>query len=103
MSQYRDFEQADDPQAQDWDGVLLGVNERLAPENLPPGMTAGARNVRMRTGQPMTRLGVSKPVWLNVAVASNEPLPPEQGNVVTEGGETVTEGGEVVTEGGSSV
>lgn len=66
MGQYRDYNPADDPQQEDGDPKFLGVNARLAPDKLAPGMVANAENVRMRNGEPETRLGVAKPAWMNV-------------------------------------
>jgi hypothetical protein len=42
-----------------------GVNNRLAPDQLEPGLVAHAENYRMRTGECVPRLGVIKPGWLN--------------------------------------
>ena len=69
MSQYRTFGNLDDAQQEDFDSGLLGVNERLAPDKVPAGMASGGRNVRMRSGEPTTRLGVAKPGWMNVTRA----------------------------------
>lgn len=69
MSQYRDFGPQDDPQNTVGDASFMGVNARLAPEQLGPGLLAGATNVRLRTGQPETRPGLVKPGWLNVTRA----------------------------------
>lgn len=66
MSQYRDFGPQDDPDAPLGDARFLGVNNRLQPDQLEPGMLADARNARLRTGHPETRPGVVKPGWLNV-------------------------------------
>nr|WP_294577603.1 hypothetical protein [uncultured Rhodopila sp.] len=43
----------------------MGINARLAPDKVPPGMLCGGENLRMRDGEPSTRLGVIKPAWLN--------------------------------------
>lgn len=42
-----------------------GVNNRLAPDQLDAGLVAHAENYRMRTGECVPRLGVTKPGWLN--------------------------------------
>jgi hypothetical protein len=65
MSQYRDFGPQDDPDQSVGDSQFLGVNTRLAADQLPPGMLADAQNARLRSGQPETRPGVVKPGWLN--------------------------------------
>lgn len=66
MSQYRDFGPQDDPDLPVGDLRFIGVNNRLAPDQLPPGFLADGQNVRLRSGQPETRAGVVKPGWLNV-------------------------------------
>lgn len=66
MSQYRDFGPQDDPDQPVGDVAFIGVNSRLAPDQLGPGLLADGQNLRLRTGQPETRPGVVKPGWLNV-------------------------------------
>lgn len=78
MGQYRDYSQHDDPQGKEGDSSFIGVNARLHPEDVPAGMVAGAYNVRMRDGSLASRLGVSKPGWLNVI----NPFDPDTPQVV---------------------
>jgi hypothetical protein len=84
MGDYRDFGQQDDSQADDGDARFVGVNARLSPEQLGPGMLADAKNVRLRSGTPETRAGLVKPGWLNVTRAGVDQriLPVSQPNGV---------------------
>lgn len=65
MSDYRKFGPGDEVEQDDGDTKFTGVNNRLAPDKLGPGILADGENLRMRTGEPETRLGVVKPAWLN--------------------------------------
>lgn len=65
MSQYRNHGPGDEALAPDADRRFIGVNARLAPAQLGPGLAARAYNLRMRDGTVATRLGVAKPKWLN--------------------------------------
>lgn len=49
--------------------AFMGINNRLDPDKLPPGMLWDAQNCRMRKGTADTRLGVVKPGWLNDTTA----------------------------------
>ena len=49
----------------DGDTFFAGVNMRLDPAALEPGVCAAARNKRFRNGVAETRLGVIKPAWAN--------------------------------------
>ncbi len=49
----------------DGDTFFAGVNLRLDPAALEPGICASARNKRFRNGVAETRLGVIKPAWAN--------------------------------------
>jgi len=49
----------------DGDRVFLGVNLRVAPDKLPPGILADSENNRMSDGEVAPRLGVIKPGWVN--------------------------------------
>ncbi len=41
------------------DAGFAGVNERIAPDKLPQGTLAGARNIRLRHGEAQTRGGIT--------------------------------------------
>jgi hypothetical protein len=69
MGDYRDRGPQDDAQAELGDAQFVGVNARLSPEQLGPGLLADGQNVRLRNGTPETRLGLVKPGWLNVTRA----------------------------------
>ena len=66
MGDYRTFGPRDEQTNETGDEKFLGVNNRLDPEKLPPGMIYDSQNLRLRTGAAETRLGVTKPAWLNV-------------------------------------
>lgn len=70
MNRYRTYGQQDDAQGEDADEKFFGVNNRLEPDKLPAGLCADAQNVRMRDGTPTTRLGTTRPGWLNVTRAA---------------------------------
>lgn len=60
MSGYRRYQPNDDAHVTDGDSGFLGVNMRLDPCQLPPGICAAARNKRFRFGKCSTRLGIVK-------------------------------------------
>lgn len=70
MNHHRQYGPRDEQETHEGDGVFLGVNCRLAPEKLPPGMLADAENVRMTEGDVTARLGVVKPGYVNVTAAA---------------------------------
>lgn len=71
------FDRKTDLQAQDeGDASFQGINNRLTPEALPPGMLWDAENIRMRTGEALTRLGVVKPGWLNDTIGGGTKIGP---------------------------
>ena len=47
------------------DTGFVGVNTRVDPGSLTPGIAAHAKNMRFRNGVAKTRRGVIKPAWLN--------------------------------------
>ena len=49
----------------DGDVRFIGVNSRESAGTLEPGFVSLARNVRFRNGVAESRLGVTKPAWLN--------------------------------------
>lgn len=51
----------------DGDTAFLGVNDRLDPAQLPPGIASGAKNKRFADGIAATRKGIRKLNWLNAA------------------------------------
>lgn len=60
MSGYRRYQPGDDAHVTDGDSGWLGVNMRLDPCQLPPGICAAAKNKRFRFGKASTRLGIVK-------------------------------------------
>ncbi len=54
--------------ALDGDAGFIGVNTRLAPELLPPGVCAWAQNVEFVDGVATTRRGCALPGWLRPGV-----------------------------------
>jgi hypothetical protein len=70
VQKYKTYGREDDPQSEEGDGKIFGVNQRLAPDKLPAGLCADAQNTRMRDGVPTTRPGSTRPGWLNVTRAS---------------------------------
>src|SRR5262252_140692 len=70
MNKYQSYAQAEDPQPEEADENCFGVNQRLAPDQLPAGLCPRGENIRMRNGRPLTRLGTTRPGWLNVTRAS---------------------------------
>lgn len=65
MPRYRNYGPRDDAPQRAGDRFFLGVNQRLAPEQLAEGMVAEAINLRFRNGRPVKRGGASKAPWLN--------------------------------------
>lgn len=51
----------------DGDTAFLGINDRLDPAQLPPGIASGAKNKRFVDGVAGTRKGIRKLNWLNAA------------------------------------
>ena len=47
------------------DTGFVGVNTRVDPGSLTPGLVSHANNMRFRNGVAETRKGVIKPAWLN--------------------------------------
>ena len=47
------------------DTGFVGVNTRVDPGSLNPGIVSHANNIRFRSGVAQTRKGVIKPTWLN--------------------------------------
>src|SRR5499427_7995549 len=70
MNKYQSYAQAEDPQPEEADENCFGVNQRLAPDQLPAGLCPRGENIRMRNGRPLTRLGTTRPGWLNVTRAA---------------------------------
>jgi hypothetical protein len=79
MNRHRTYGPRDDPAARmpQERERFRGVNNRLAPDQLPAGLLAGAENYRMRDGTLEPRLGVIKPGFLN------------QTNAIVDGDETI--------------
>jgi len=57
------YTSGDEAPSQVGDDRWVGINSRVDPQLLPPAYLASAENVRMRTGQPTTRLGTVRPRW----------------------------------------
>lgn len=74
MQKYRTFGRSEEPQVEEGDEKVFGINNRLAPEQLRAGLCVNGENVRMRDGLPTTRLGTVRPGWLNVTRASIDAL-----------------------------
>lgn len=53
------------PEMADGDRGFAGVNSRVDPASLEPGMVSAAENIRFRNGVAESRLGTVKPAWLN--------------------------------------
>ena len=60
--------QLDDPPVVDMDGGFVGVNDRLAPELLPPGWVCAATNAEFADGEIRTRRGAMTPPAFRVGV-----------------------------------
>jgi len=56
---------ANNPELADGDTGFSGINMRLDPASLQPGVASGGENCRFRNGIAETRLGVMKPAWCN--------------------------------------
>lgn len=56
---------AQQPQMVDGDSGFSGINGRLDPATLPPGVASHAENCRFRNGVAESRKGVAKPAWCN--------------------------------------
>lgn len=54
----------DEASREDGDPFFTGVNERLAPQQLPPGLGAFGRNQRFREGRAQTRDGIIILPWM---------------------------------------
>ena len=65
MSRYRSYGGLDDAESIDGDDRFLGVNTRLDPSQLPPGIAAHAKNKRFNRGVAETRKGIIKLRWAN--------------------------------------
>lgn len=64
MNNFRPIGPRDDVSLPDGDQGFIGVEERLAPQQLPPGYVAGARNKRFRNGRAATRDGIGLLPWM---------------------------------------
>ena len=70
----------------DGDTFFTGVNMRLDPGQLQPGLCAFARNKRFVTGKVATRPGIKKMPWTNKAYAAWEEKAYASGDIVTYSG-----------------
>src|SRR5580765_3512351 len=61
-----------EPPMQAGDIGFLGINNRLDPSQLPPGIGAEAVNKRFTTGGADTRRGIRKLSWLNRSVVTGD-------------------------------
>lgn len=64
MNRHRAYWPLDDAPLKDGDGGFVGVDERLDPDILPPGMVASATNCRFRNGRVEPRAGVTILPWM---------------------------------------
>lgn len=69
MTRYPQNPTLDDPATRDGDAGFLGVNTRLAPEALPPGMVSAAVNAEFHAGVLRTRRGIHTPLWGRIGTA----------------------------------
>lgn len=71
MSDHRRYDESDDPLVADRDLVFRGVNMRLDPGALPPGMVSEAINCRFNRGVVEPRRGIRKLPWTCMLVTDN--------------------------------
>lgn len=64
MNRYRSYWPLDDAPLKDGDGGFTGVDERLDPELLAPGLVASATNCRFRNGRVEPRRGITILPWM---------------------------------------
>lgn len=64
MNRYRAYYPLDDAPLRDGDGGFVGVDERMDPAQLAPGMVASATNARFRNGRIEPRLGIQILPWM---------------------------------------
>jgi hypothetical protein len=68
MSRYAAFGPLDEPTAPVGDTGWRGVNLRLDPTQLPPGIASSGVNMRFRAGVAEPRKGMVMPTWINKIV-----------------------------------
>lgn len=76
MSSYRKYEEPDDRLESDGDQVFQGVNMRLDPGLLPPGMVSEAVNCRFNRGVVEPRRGIRKLPWTSMGVYDGSSISP---------------------------
>lgn len=64
MNELRQYGPRDERSNADGDEYFIGVDERLAPMQLPPGTVSRGKNVRFRDGKAATRLGIQICPWM---------------------------------------
>lgn len=64
MNAHRAYWPLDDAPLKDGDSGFVGVDERLDPDLLPPGMVASATNCRFRNGRVEPRPGITILPWM---------------------------------------
>jgi hypothetical protein len=64
LNRYRAYWPLDDAPLRDGDGGFVGVDERLEPDQLAPGMVASATNARFRHGRIESRPGITILPWM---------------------------------------
>lgn len=64
MNRYRAYYPLDDAPLKDGDGGFVGVDERMDPGLLQPGMVASATNCRFRNGRVEPRPGITILPWM---------------------------------------
>lgn len=69
MPRFHSYTQQDSLPIQVGDVGFKGVNNRLEPHLLPPGMVSDAKNMRFNRGVPETRLGTTFQTWANKIIS----------------------------------
>lgn len=64
MNNLRPYGPRDEASTEEGDSAFIGVDERLAPQQLPPGFVSRAKNMRFRDGRAGTREGISLLPWM---------------------------------------
>lgn len=64
MNRQRAYYPLDDAPLRDGDGGFVGVDERMDPDLLPPGMVSRATNCRFRNGRVEPRPGITILPWM---------------------------------------
>lgn len=76
MEQFRAIFPLDESETPDGDVGFIGVNMRLPPEKLPPGVVSEAKNMRFNRGKAEPRRGNKKLAWTNQINSDNTAIVP---------------------------